>query len=436
MSGLTGWAQLVNPEMDLFSLPPTDVSVANGRYIPYTPFDKGDKHLEWVIPNIESYIDLQKTHIRLVVKITKGDGSALGVGDKVGFVNNALHSMIKQVTIHPNGKIVTLQSDSYAYRAFIETLLNYPGEAQDSYLQCALWDKDTAGQHDTTAVASSGSGVATNKGLMRRAAYTAESKLVGLAGPLFCDIFHSNRYMVNNMELKIRMELHEPKFCLMSGSTAPAEKYKVESALLRLYHVTPSDSVRLSHTKIMHSPSSPKMSMYPLTSAVVKTRQILNGVRSFEATNLFNGLVPKRMIFGFVEDAAYNGDNTKNPFNFQLDSKLTDIKVTVDGEETPYNALSRVDGKGVDLYHMLFDNVCGTFRGGGLNVSREEFEKGYGLLVYDFTGAGNAASEYYHPQYKGTVNLALSFNAATTTVMSVVIYGEFNNNMEMTPYVM
>ncbi|XP_032228215.2 uncharacterized protein F54H12.2-like [Nematostella vectensis] len=190
-------------------------------------------------------------------------------------------------------------------------------------------------------------------------------------------------------------------------------KFKIsKGSVLRLYHVTPTDSVRLNHANEMLRHNLAK---YPLTTAVVNTEQIESGKRSILFRNLFNGLVPKGMIFGIVQDAAYNGSYTKNPFNFQM-PQLSSIGVKVDGNETPISSLKNVGGEAIDLYHLLFDNVCGPYRGRGLNISREEFKNGYALFPFDFTAAANASSGYFQPQYKGVVTLELTFSEATDKV--------------------
>ena len=47
--------------------------------------------------------------------------------------------MIKQIKLLLNGSLVTEASDDYAYKAYIETLLNFHKEAQDSYLKLCGW---------------------------------------------------------------------------------------------------------------------------------------------------------------------------------------------------------------------------------------------------------------------------------------------------------
>ena len=47
----------------------------------------------------------------------------------IGQVNNFMHSLFSQVDVSFNQKLVTPPSNSYAYRAYIENLLNYSTDA-------------------------------------------------------------------------------------------------------------------------------------------------------------------------------------------------------------------------------------------------------------------------------------------------------------------
>ena len=54
-----------------------------------------------------------------------------------------------------------------------------------------------------------------------------------------------------------------------------------------------------------------------------------------EASNLFQGRIPDRLIVGMVRTEAFNGNVAFDPFCFQK-CGLTTIKQIVRGEEYPY----------------------------------------------------------------------------------------------------
>ena len=82
-----------------------------------------------------------------------GEGSNVGKKDPVGPVNNWLHSLFSQVDVYMNATLVTPSTNTFAYRASIETLLSYGNEAKGTQLLGQLWYKDTCTHMDAVDIA-------------------------------------------------------------------------------------------------------------------------------------------------------------------------------------------------------------------------------------------------------------------------------------------
>ena len=79
-------------------------------------------------------------------------GADLDPAAVLGPVYNWLHSLFSQVDVCTNGLLVTPSPNTYAYRAYIETLLSYGTEARKSQMLSQLWYKDTADRMDAIDV--------------------------------------------------------------------------------------------------------------------------------------------------------------------------------------------------------------------------------------------------------------------------------------------
>ena len=117
-------------EVDLFSVPSTQLSLEKGKWIDYhavSSVDNNDGPITFLVSGREDYIDLSKTILQIELKVTKEDGSDLSGNEQsnISPVNNLRHSLFKQVDIYLNGKQVTPAMGTYHYRAYLETLLNY-----------------------------------------------------------------------------------------------------------------------------------------------------------------------------------------------------------------------------------------------------------------------------------------------------------------------
>ena len=103
--------EYVKTELDLFSVPPTQVSLEKGLWIDHQPVssvsDGGP--ITFLCPGTEDYIDLSKTILVVCAKVTKANGNDLDAheDEHVGIVNNFLHSLFKQVDVFLKEKQVT-----------------------------------------------------------------------------------------------------------------------------------------------------------------------------------------------------------------------------------------------------------------------------------------------------------------------------------------
>ena len=72
----------------------------------------------------------------------------------------------------------------------------------------------------------------TNYGLQKRAAFTDRGANVDMIGRIHSDIFFQDRYMLNEVNVKVRFVRNKDSFCLMSGEANPTYKVKLISAVL------------------------------------------------------------------------------------------------------------------------------------------------------------------------------------------------------------
>ncbi|XP_077870577.1 uncharacterized protein F54H12.2-like [Saccoglossus kowalevskii] len=135
-------------ELDLFTIPPTQTSIEKGSYEEVNPLTNiADGPIEFVIPSAGSdYIDIGSTLLHIKAKITNANGSNLAADATVGPANLWLHSLFNQIDVYLNGKQISDASPTYSYRAMIETLLNYGGDAKSTQIGAAIFEKNTTGK--------------------------------------------------------------------------------------------------------------------------------------------------------------------------------------------------------------------------------------------------------------------------------------------------
>jgi hypothetical protein len=253
-------------------------------------------------------------------QIMDDDDTALDGGADVGSVNLWMHSLFSDVSVSLNENLVSPPTSLYPYIAYIEILLSYGPAAKESQLTGVMWYKDTPGHQDKRTT--------DNKGFTSRKALTAQSKSVQMMGKLHLDLFCQEKYLLNHVDLKIKLRRSRDVFALM----ADADNYKIIMKDLALFvrNVQLSPAVRMGHVKALEKTSC----RYPIRRVEVKVDTVPRGNMNYVQDNMFLGQLPKRLVIGCVDSDTLNGTITKIPFDFRH-YKINFVALNVGGRQIP-----------------------------------------------------------------------------------------------------
>ena len=432
-------------EIDLFSVPPTQQSLERGRWIGYAPLssvENTDSPINFLVTGTDEYIDLSKTILTVTGKIVKNDETVLDGANQtsVAPVNNFLHSLFKQVDVYLNGKQVTPAMGTYPYRAYIETLLNYDASAKESQFTSALYYKDTATKMDEAgslpssqtinykAITGQNASIKNympgtgNHGFAKRSKFIQNSKQFVLSGPIFADIFMTDRLLLNtdkaNPTVKPKVQLSHVELKI--------RKVKLDQAV--------SDGIERT---LKQTPA-----LYPIRRVECKILTVPQNLPTTRQDNIFSGLIPKTFVVGFVTANAAGGVYGKNPYNF-AHFGVTSLSLTANGEEIPFKQLTLkypkdADGKidttaGEDdaldfdeAYNTLFSGTGKIYSNAGLDIDRDDYPGGFALYAFDLTPDMCKSSQHFNTVQRGSLSLALTFKAQSEP-LALVCYGDFEN---------
>jgi len=416
--------ECLKSELDLFSVPPTQTSIENGTWVEYHPLTNvgDDSPIEFDVNGTgEDYIDLANTMLLVRAKIVNVDGTNIADADPVGPTNLWLHSLFSQVDISLNGTQVTTSTNTYPYRAMIETLLSYGDDAKKSQLTSELFYADQPGRMDVVDFGEA----ARNSGLWARSRFTRGSRSVDMIGRIHADIFFQSRYLLNEVNVKIKLVRSTNTFSLIGAN---AFRVKIETAVMFVRKVKLAPSVFLAHAKALENSTA----KYPIRRAVCKTITIPNTFRDINIEKLFSGQLPSRLVVGLVANAAYNGANNRNPFNF-ANFNLMEISVYTDGQQQyGMKPLSTdfTNALYIRAYNTLFSGTGKVFKDEGNGISRTAFSEGNALYAFDLS-PDLAEEDHFNLQKQGSVRLVLKFRQALNENVSVIAYAEFENVLEI-----
>ena len=145
------------------------------------------------------YLDLQRSRLHVKAKIVKEDGSNLEEADVVTPVNLWMQSLFNQVDVYFQQKLVSSSGTNYAYKAYMDVLLNFSEDAETSQMQTQLFYKDSAGAFDQTKINE----IPLNQGLILRQKLAKNSQLVDMCEPICADTFNMSRYLLNEVDVRL-----------------------------------------------------------------------------------------------------------------------------------------------------------------------------------------------------------------------------------------
>ena len=150
----------------------------------------------------------------MLSKITKADGTNIDA-NTVAPINLTLHLMFREIGLELNGRNVSDTSQVYPYRSYLETLLNFCKETQQTRLLLEKWTKDTIRHINVTAVGGN------NAILNARAATIARNTVVELIVRSHLDVSNHERLILPNIDLHMKLMPYPNNF--VCKSTAPGQ---------------------------------------------------------------------------------------------------------------------------------------------------------------------------------------------------------------------
>ena len=436
---------VINSALNLFKVPPTDRSIESYRMVTIQPTTTGINPMEFVVPGLDSYVDLNRSYFTMELGLKKSDGNNLVANETLFPVNNLAHSIIKQIDLHLNGTLISPQSDTYHYKAYFERLLNFDRQDGETVLAPAGWfnqidapttwtanNLDAATPHnDFKALSENHKGMV--KAMVAETAEYAAGKRRSLVFTPHLEVFHTGKVLVPGIEIKIKFHFNPPNLFMNGvGQTARLKEQDIKIRLhlcqLRLNEALYMDLAHQRHNQRA-------IAVYPTVRSEIRTFSMDSTLTRFEIRDLFQNRVPDRMIVGLVDSRAFNGDYTRDPFCFQKFG-LTSIKQIVKGEEYPYETLELVGNDSTKdlLGYFRFLQASGAWcklKGNMLRKDDWVQDKGCTLFMYDNVPNGCADSKNLNPKQSGDLQLKLDFRAAPANNITVIVFGEFENLLEV-----
>ena len=264
--------------------------------------------------------------------------------------------------------------------------------------------------------------------MVKRYSFFNTGAIVSMQGPIHLDLLFQDRYLPSDVGAQLRLVRTKDAFSLMSDDGAPQFKVKIHECKLLIRKVSISPSVFIEQAKAFEVGNA----KYPIRRVVCKSYSVGTGMRDNVHEGLFTGQIPSRIVIAMVDNEAFNGSYRRNPFNFKH-FHLGSIKIYVDGQVN--NNIKAIEcdfenHQSLAGYLSLFTGSGKYRRDEGLDIDREEYERGYTLFAYDLS-PDLSEEGYFNLIKEGSIRVELKFMQALPNTVNIVVYAEFESVIEI-----
>ena len=419
--------ETVDSSLDIFSPPSTKTSVLKGSTIEVDPVSGVDGTVIdfHVKTNGSEYIDLRNTLLHVQCKVITSGNDVIAAGNdlKIMPINNFMHSIFASCEFGLNNH--TMKSDTnYPYTSYMSHLIS-DGSSRKSTISAvegSIWDE--SGPLDKADMTNPESADVTN-----RKKLIAGSKVVDMVGPLDIDFFRQDKYLIPNVDLKIRLTKSDARFCLVKPANDDTNyKIKITKCVLLLRQVTIHPSIVSTQNALLMA-GNPVL--YPMERTELQTFTISGGNISERINIRNNQQQPKRILVAFVSHDAKNGNYDTDPLKFHH-FKCTSISLDVDGYPIPSKPIEMdFDNDKYSRAYFNLASVAGVaFGDDDHGITLKGYAKGRSVFGFDLTpdlchGQGS------HLISNSTIILDVKFKEALANTISVIVFSELDDLIEI-----
>ena len=325
--------------LNLFDVPEVDYRYEASRDVVFQPALTGIQPITCSIPASDDYYDLNELRFQVKVRLTNLATGYQGLKANVAIsdgnntrntycVNSFAHTIFRDMTLSMNGVLMTEQSHTYHYRAYLETLLNYSREEGATKLAPQGWVNQLNVVEELSTTTA-------NTDVPNNANWSGNAELRALTSRLLDQNWHTfiirphlpplktGKCLVPGVQLDFELFLNPNTVYLMgtpNKGTLNTKKFPAihnedikVTLLMRKVTLNASVYVRLQKERQL----SKKIVCYPVVRSEIRTFSFDGRTTQWEQDNVFVGRFPDRAMVGLLHSNAFNGDMGRNPYAFQ-----------------------------------------------------------------------------------------------------------------------
>lgn len=243
-------------------------------------------------------------------------------------------------------------------------------------------------------------------------------------------MLNQNRFLLNNVDLRIIFSLQNTKFYVMEKDTNDSY-LRINSATLYMNHISLNPSLLLANEMKL----AKQLATYEYRRVEVKSFTVNSGSQTISLDNVVIGQLPNILLFAMVNNSAYTGKRSENPFNFQHNN-ITQFNIVVNGVSVPNQPIEFDFTSNVKMpistrgYQTLFKDIGIHYYDQGHQITKKFFDSGCFVLATDLT-ADKQINKCANLNSEGTVRIEARFAKALEKTVNCLVYYEYDSLLKI-----
>ena len=261
-------------------------------------------------------------------------------------VNNFIHSTVSKITYQLNDfQMGDSAPKSYSYRAYMDNLLSFSKGAKEQSLKYHGFEQDTPGSFDDVDKLQASNN---NDGFKKRSELFCTANYFHFSIKLRIDLANIDQFLQPGVQLRFEIERNSDAFALLSdvGDDATFE-FELKDSTIEFDKMIPTpDYLNHFEKNILQEPL-----IYSYDKSQIHYFPYPANVNDLSIYSMFHtDKLPSYLVFGLVDNDAFDGSVSKNPYNFKH-FDLKEFYLLVNGNSVPTQPV-KMDITSMDYHHM------------------------------------------------------------------------------------
>ena len=424
-------ATMHTEDVALFNDPPYNTAEDKIIWVEYRPTfisQGGYSSIHFHIAgNPTQYVDLSRSEMYVRIKIEKESGEAFTEEESALPIDQIFHTMWSSVDIALNQVQVSTSGTNYMYKSAIENLLNYSKSTKEIQLAAIGMTPDT-GNFNSTKPGTGDFKTGVNSGLIARNNLFKPDGRCEFAGHLLADICNQGRLILDNVDVDINLWPSKDEFRLLVTENLTKCRLIIEEIYLNVCKVQVNKYCMTGHMAGLEISNG----KYPMQKTAMMTKVLPQGSFGDTFEDIFQGIVPSKLIIGMVDAEAYSGHFQKNPLQFQP-FDIESLGFYVNGEPTPKRPYKyNIDNNQfLEALQSLYKITGKNGEDADVGISRKMWKEGMALTAFDVDPTTASDFRYLGIPKLGHTRISLKLKKPSPKPITVIIYAAFPGRVEI-----